>query len=118
MKLEDRVQVLETAFEAATQEIARVDALLQAALERVTVLENGKARGPKTERPMTEADAYRVRFGDHKDMNHKEAAAALGLSYGQVFSCRGGYTFKQVKDKTRNADGTEAKPAAPEGGAK
>ena len=102
MSIEERVNTLEL----VTQEL---HARLEDALARIAVLENGKARGPKTERPMTDADAYRVRFGDHKDMNHKDAAAALGLSYGQVFSCRGGYTFKQVKDKTRNDDGTEIK---------
>ena len=93
MKLEDRVSELESQ--------------LTTLLERVTVLENGKARGPKADRPMTDADAYRIRFGDLKGLNHKDAAAQLGLSYGQVFSCRGGYTFKHVKDKTRNDDGSE-----------
>ena len=45
---------------------------------------------------MTEADAYRVKFGDLADMKTKEAAEKLGLSYGQVYSARGGYTMKQV----------------------
>lgn len=54
--------------------------------------------GPKSDRPMTEMDAYRVKFGDLKDVNHKNAAKELDLSYGQVFSCRGGYTFKSVRD--------------------
>ncbi len=54
-------------------------------------------RGPKSEKEMSEADAFAVKFGIHKDAKHKAAAEALGLSYGQVFSCRGGYTFKQVK---------------------
>lgn len=68
--------------------------------ERVASLEaavGAKARGPKADRAMTDADAYRVKFGDLKDSNHKEAAATTGLSYGQVFSCRGGYTFKHVR---------------------
>lgn len=87
--------------------IARLDATVSALTERVAVLEEPKARGPKTDRPMTEADAYRAKFGDLKALNHKEAAAALNLSYGQVFSCRGGYTFKHVKPNSRNDDGTE-----------
>ncbi len=53
-------------------------------------------RGPKSETTMTEAHAFRVKFGDLKDMKPKDAAETLKLSYGQVFSARGGYTFKQV----------------------
>jgi len=64
--------------------------------------------GPKSERPMTEADAYRVKFGDLKDMKHKEAAEAAGLSYGQVFSCRGSYTFKHVRENWKPTAGPEA----------
>jgi hypothetical protein len=45
---------------------------------------------------MTEEDARRVLMGDLKDESHKAAAEKLGLSYGQVYSCRGGYTFKAV----------------------
>jgi hypothetical protein len=84
----------------------------QAELEgRVAALEEqtgSRGRGPKVERSMTEADAYRVKYGDHKPpMSHKLAAESLGLSYGQVFSCRGGYTFKRVnKPGTMNDDGT------------
>jgi hypothetical protein len=54
-------------------------------------------RGPKSERSMTDKDAWRCRFGDLVKSSHKEAAAALGLSYGQVYSCRNGYTFQSVK---------------------
>ena len=53
-------------------------------------------RGPKSERAMTDEDAYRVKFGDLKEVDHKPAAAKLGLSYGQVYSCRGGYTFNHI----------------------
>lgn len=72
-------------------------AALQAQIEEVL---NGGARkrGPKTERSMTEADAWMVKFGALKPpVTHKVAAETLGLSYGQVFSCRGSYTFKGVK---------------------
>ncbi len=46
---------------------------------------------------MTEADAKRVISGDLKDMKHGKAAEALGLSYGQVYSARKGFTFKTTK---------------------
>lgn len=83
--------------------VRRLEALAaanEALTARVEALERGsgaKQRGPKTDRAMTDEDAFRVKFGDLKSKNHKEAAEATGLSYGQVFSCRGGYTFKHVK---------------------
>lgn len=46
---------------------------------------------------MTDKDAYDVMYGYLRDKKHGEAAAALGLSYGQVYSARNGYTFKHVK---------------------
>ena len=53
-------------------------------------------RGPKSERKMTEEDAIRVIEGDLKDMAHKDAAELLGLSYGQIYSARFGFTFKEI----------------------
>lgn len=73
--------------------------------ERMTALEEKVAaikvrdRGPKSERSMTDDDARRVKFGDLKDLSHKEAAKELGLSYGQIYSARGDYTFNHVKEE-------------------
>lgn len=70
--------------------------------ERVALLEEKVAsikvrdRGPKSERSMTDDDAARVKFGDLADASHKDAAKELGLSYGQIYSARGGYTFNHV----------------------
>ena len=79
---------------------------------RVVVLEEqlaAKRPAAKSENSMTEEHAFRVKFGDLKDLKHGKAAEALGLSYGQVFSCRGGYTFKTVtKDWTPAAVETTA----------
>ena len=47
---------------------------------------------------MTDDDAARVKFGNLKNASHKEAAAELGLSYGQIYSARGGYTFNHIKE--------------------
>ena len=58
----------------------------------------GKNRGPKSTRDMTEDDARRVVFGDLKKASIKKAAEVLGLSYGQVYSARGGYTFKGLTE--------------------
>lgn len=74
---------------------------------RVVVLEEqlaAKRQAAKSENSMTEEHAFRVKFGDLKDLKHGKAAEALGLSYGQVFSCRGGYTFKTVTKDWKAAE--------------
>jgi F420-dependent methylenetetrahydromethanopterin dehydrogenase len=53
-------------------------------------------RGPTSTREMLEADARACMIGEHKGLSHKDAAKILGLSYGQIYSARGGYTFKGV----------------------
>lgn len=76
----------------------RVAALEAQVAELQKTLEGIKPRdrGPASTREMTDEDAYRVMFGDLKDSKTKAAAEALGLSYAQVYSARGGYTFKHV----------------------
>ena len=81
---------------------ARVEALET----QIAALSAPRDRGPKSQGEMTEEHAFRVKFGDLKDMKHKAAAEALGLSYGQIFSCRGEYTFKQVKKDWTKAKAT------------
>lgn len=54
-------------------------------------------RGPKSQREMTDSDARAILpTGEHEKLSHKEAAEKLGLSYAQVYSCRGQYTFKHI----------------------
>ena len=60
-------------------------------------------RGPESSREMTEDDARRLLLGDLAAKNHKEAAQELGLSYGQVYSARKGFTFKSVYKEWRDA---------------
>jgi hypothetical protein len=52
---------------------------------------------------MTEDDARRVISGDLKDVPHKDAAAQLGLSYGQVYSARKAFTFKPIHKEIKAA---------------
>lgn len=52
-------------------------------------------RGPKSSRSMTQEDATKVQKGGKLEkLSHMEAAKELGLSYGQIYSCRNGYTFQ------------------------
>ena len=70
---------------------------LECRLEALEPAPAARDRGPKSTKDMTEDDARRIMTGDLKDSSHKLAATTLGLSYGQVYSCRGGYTFKKLQ---------------------
>ena len=81
--------------------IAKVNELI----ERINISKNAKVRdrGPDSTREMTEDDARRLLLGDMKDKSHKDAAKELGLSYGQIYSARKGFTFKSVYKEWRDA---------------
>lgn len=66
-------------------------------------------RGPASERQMTEDDARRILLGDLAETSHKKAAEELGLSYGQVYSARNGFTFKPVYKEFRDAEAKKSK---------
>ena len=57
-------------------------------------MKEGNGRGPTSTRGMTEGDAIKIMTGELKDKTIKECAKELGLSYGQIYSARNGYTFK------------------------
>lgn len=57
----------------------------------------------QSKREMTADDARRILTGDHKASKHQVAADALGLSYGQVYSCRLEHTFKAVHKEMKDA---------------
>lgn len=71
-------------------------------VERVSKLEEqlNKPKGDVVE--MTAEHAERIMAGDLADMKHKDAAAALGLTYGQVYSARLGFTFKHVAKRLKD----------------
>lgn len=82
------------------EELTKVVADLK---ERVNVLEAqaysqkiNKNRSSALLREMTKDDALRVLNGDLKEMDHRDAATHIGLTYAQVYSCRLGYTFKPI----------------------
>lgn len=80
-------------------------ASLQVAMQELQTnksFKNGRDRGPESLGSMTEGDAVRCMIGDLHDVPHKEAALELGLSYGQVYSARKGYTFKKVYKRMMN----------------
>ena len=72
--------------------------------ELVAKANSKRDRGPTSKREMTEEDARSVMMGDLKDVPHGKAAEKLGLSYGQVYSARGGFTFKKVYAEWKKAN--------------
>lgn len=87
--LQEQIDEMKLIIEAQSTSIA----LLQ---EQVKNPEKVRDRGPKSEGEMSDSDAIRCMLGDLKDASHKDAALALKLSYGQIYSARKGYTFKKV----------------------
>lgn len=85
--------------------VAEVAAKLNEVIKALNELGDAKPRdrGPKSERTMTDDDARKVLMGDLKDTSHNDAAKELGLSYGQVYSARKGFTFKNIHKEMRDA---------------
>lgn len=73
-------------------------------IEVVNAASTPRDRGPKSEKTMTDEDARRVINGDLAQVPHKDAASTLGLSYGQVYSARKGFTFKPIHKEIRDAE--------------
>lgn len=85
-------EVVEVSLEVFNALVARVEAL------------EAKLNAPKAEvKEMTDEHAERVLVGDLADKKHKEAAETLGLTYGQIYSARNGYTFKHIVKRLKDA---------------
>lgn len=84
-------------------DLKTVAAKLNEVIEALNNVPNApRDRGPKSEKVMTDDNARMVIYGDLKDTGNKEAAAKLGLSYGQVYSARKGHTFKTIHKEIRD----------------
>ena len=75
---------------------------LETEVRRLSQLVDGRNRSAPTKRNMRDEDALAVLTGEFKDLDHKQAAAAIGLTYAQVYSCRLGFTFKHVHKTLRD----------------
>ena len=84
-----------------TMTLAELQTLVTALQAKVEALET--AAKPKDVVEMTKDHAKRILNGDLKDLKHKEAAEKLGLTYGQVYSCRLEFTFKDVHKELKAA---------------
>lgn len=72
--------------------------------KRVEELEAAKTVAKKDQREMTDADALAILKGEQSSLTHNKAAEALKLSYGQVYSCRLGYTFRHIWKQIHTSD--------------
>lgn len=97
-----------------TAKLKDVIAAVNALNRKIELLGNNSVkarnRGPKSERVMTDEDAQRIIYGDLMDESHKNAAEILGLSYGQIYSARQGFTFKSVRKEAMLADKSKSNP--------
>lgn len=78
----------------ATQMFEVLQAKIEALEARIAKLEAPATKTETTE--MTDEHALQIMTGSLKDKKHKEAAETLGLTYGQIYSCRLEYTFKHI----------------------
>lgn len=85
----DRIAALEAQVSALESHVTDL-------IAKVLVLESKTAPKQVETKEMTDDHARRIMTGDLKDKKHKDAAEALGLTYGQVYSCRLGFTFKHI----------------------
>ena len=102
------VEIVEAIEIAKLDDNAKLKDVIAKVNELIERINNGKStkardRGPDSTREMTEDDARRILLGDMKDVAHKKAAEELGLSYGQIYSARKGFTFKGVYKEWRDA---------------
>lgn len=73
--------------------VARVNELSKVKAPSAT---QTRDRGPVSTKTMTDDDARKAMTGEFSSLGHKEAAEKLGLSYGQIYSARKGFTFKAI----------------------
>lgn len=88
--------------QSVLEQLLALTTIVEALRARIDKLEESK-KSDISEREMTNDDARKIMTGELKDAKHKDAAKALGLSYGQVYSCRLGYTFKNIHKEMKEA---------------
>jgi hypothetical protein len=83
-----------------TLNLKELNELVQTLAARIVVLEEA-AKKPETVE-MTDDHARRILNGDLATKSHKDAAAALNLTYGQVYSARLEFTFKKIHKELKD----------------
>jgi hypothetical protein len=86
---------MENQVEVKNLSLKELAAMVVALQAQVAALES-KGKSNESTREMTDDDARNILFGELATTKHKDASAKLGLSYGQIYSCRLGFTFKGI----------------------
>ena len=85
--------------------LAIAQELIASLAARVEALETAATpKNNSSQREMTDDDAKRILTGDLASSKHKDAASTLGLSYGQIYSCRLEFTFKHIHKAMKTAN--------------
>jgi hypothetical protein len=80
-----------------TEKVVALEAHCASLEARILALETASTpKRNEAQKEMTDDDARRILNGDLKGLKHKEAGERLNLSYGQIYSCRLGFTFKHI----------------------
>lgn len=104
---EDMLELLNQATEAIKGRLQETEAWV-----RDVATPELKALGDKVhatnksapiKRNMTDEDALAILTGKYKEDGHKVAAEKIGLTYAQVYSARGEFTFKHVHKVLRES---------------
>lgn len=87
--------------ETAKMNLAELTARVLELQTKVAALETTvqAKKNNSSDREMTDADARSILNGEHAQLKHKDAAEKLSLSYGQIYSCRLGFTFKHIHNE-------------------
>lgn len=102
------VEIVESIEIAKLDNNAKLKDIIEKMNEIIEKMNTTKApkvrdRGPDSQREMTEIDAWKILIGELANASHKDAAIELGLSYGQIYSARKGFTFKGIYKEWRDA---------------
>jgi hypothetical protein len=88
-------------FELLSAQITELSNKLDEIAKKVDTPQQGRGNR-QSQREMTDDDARQV-LSELAGLKHNEAAEKLHLSYGQVYSCRLGYTFKHIRKELTDA---------------
>lgn len=107
MALEESMRALAEGLRAYQDEVRRTTLIMSDfddRINRVEELVGGRNKSAPVKRNMTDDDARRVMTDPEiAKLDHKEAAAAVGLTYAQVYSCRKTFTFKHIHKELRDS---------------
>ena len=96
-----RIAQLEAAVDALSQHVQDLQVMLIAQATTQSTAPKARDYGPDSQRAMDDRMALRILIGRYRTWTVRKIADTCGLSRGQVYSLRGGYTFKAAHKTAR-----------------